>query len=128
MLIVETKRTLDWKNLMAFDGARMADRRIAMNMSQTELGNLLGMTQMHVSDYERGIVKSPRIETIGKIAAVLKTTISYLVKESDDPEPLSSFEKYLIKLYHDNPALFADFIKKHSEDSFDNDLPPNLRG
>lgn len=49
---------------------KVADRRIAMNMSQRELAELCGTTQSAIARLERG-GRPPRIDTLLRIAEAL---------------------------------------------------------
>jgi predicted transcriptional regulator len=49
---------------------KVADRRIAMNMSQRELAELVGTTQSAIARLERG-GRPPRIDTLLRIAEAL---------------------------------------------------------
>ena len=49
---------------------KVADRRVAMNMSQRELAELCGTTQSSIARLERG-GRPPRIDTLLRIAEAL---------------------------------------------------------
>lgn len=49
---------------------KVADRRVAMNMSQRELAELVGTTQSAIARLERG-GRPPRIDTLLRIAEAL---------------------------------------------------------
>jgi len=56
-------------------GARMREQRLALNMSQTQLGELLGVSFQQIQKYERGVnrVSAARLYSICK---VLKVSLS----------------------------------------------------
>ena len=55
--------------------------RERQNMSQTDLANLLGVTQGAVSQWENGL-SFPRSELLPKIAAVLQCTVDELLQRN----------------------------------------------
>jgi transcriptional regulator with XRE-family HTH domain len=65
----------------AYIGTRMRERRLALNMSQEELGNALGVTFQQIQKYERGQnrVSAGRLFEVCK---VLKVPLSSMF-ESD---------------------------------------------
>jgi transcriptional regulator with XRE-family HTH domain len=70
-------------------GERIKERRKALNMSQTDLGNALGRTKAAVSLWETGRIK-PYIDTVEELAKVLKTTSEYLLEYTNTPEPVEA--------------------------------------
>lgn len=54
--------------------------RIEMDLNQTQLANKIGAKQKSISRYETG-VSLPSIETLVKIAKVLKKPASYFLDE-----------------------------------------------
>src|SRR5262245_44945347 len=57
-------------------GHRMRERRMALGMSQTELGAALGVTFQQIQKYERG-VNRVSAATLQKLAATLRVPITY---------------------------------------------------
>lgn len=66
-------------------GERIKERRKAAGLTQTQLGDAVGVRKNTVSDWERGKYK-PDIETVADIARVLNTRAVYLLECDDDPE------------------------------------------
>lgn len=64
-------------------GKRIKERRKAAGLTQTELGDAVGVRKNTVSDWERGKYK-PDIQTVDDIAHVLRTRASYLLGYDDD--------------------------------------------
>lgn len=62
-------------------GRRMKVRRTELAMKQVELGEILGVTQAHISEWEIGR-RALRIEQAAAIAEGLKTSVGYLVGEN----------------------------------------------
>ncbi|WP_344692935.1 helix-turn-helix transcriptional regulator [Sphingomonas cynarae] len=65
-------------------GARIDRRRIAMGISQAELARRVGIRQSTINSLINGDSRSSR--SITQIARELRTTPSYLLGETDDPD------------------------------------------
>ena len=63
-------------------GHRIRVRRVELHMQQKDLGDLVGITQAHISEWETGR-RALRIEQAMQLAKALKTTVGYLVGESE---------------------------------------------
>lgn len=63
---------------------RVRAAREGLGLTQTVLGALMGVAQKTVSDWEAGL-KEPDIETLGKLALVLTTTVGGLVAGEGKP-------------------------------------------
>ncbi len=74
---MNTKKTA----LRKMVGLRMKVRRTELAMKQSELGEVLGVTQAHISEWEIGR-RALRIEQAVAIAKGLKTSVGYLVGEN----------------------------------------------
>lgn len=66
-------------------GQRLAEARREKGLTQTELGNLLGMSRERVDYYERR-AKNPALEVVQACAKALGVPISNLVGDGD-PQP-----------------------------------------
>ncbi|HXZ07330.1 MAG TPA: helix-turn-helix transcriptional regulator [Paraburkholderia sp.] len=67
-------------------GQRIRARRMAKGMSQTELGNLLGVTFQQVQKYERG---ASRVSAGRLPSLALRVAVSYFF---DEPNSRETFE------------------------------------
>lgn len=92
-------------------GARIAKRRLDLNMSQEALAELAGTTQRQVSKYENGINK-PTSEVLAKMADALQTSADWLLGRTDYPEriirgqgDLSDDEIEMITIIRSNPIM-----------------------
>lgn len=65
-------------------GDRIKQRRVALNLTQEELGNKIDASKFTVSKYERG-VNEPDIVTLGKISDILECSVDYLIGKTDVP-------------------------------------------
>ncbi|MFO1012893.1 MAG: helix-turn-helix transcriptional regulator [Caulobacteraceae bacterium] len=63
-------------------GLRVRVRRKALSMSQTELGNRIGVTFQQVQKYERGVNRIAG-STLVRVAQALETTVSALLGEAE---------------------------------------------
>lgn len=71
-------------------GFRIAEKRKRLEMSQSQLGEMLGISHAAVSDIERGITNL-NVEGISKIADILKTTFEDLTFINDYSSVTQSF-------------------------------------
>lgn len=88
-------------------GKIISDLRKEKGMSQTELANRTGISQVMVGKYERGDA-SPSIEVAKKIADALEVSLDYLVGEGVN----SKFDKLTLKRIEEIQQLDDD--KKHT--------------
>ena len=63
-------------------GHRIKVRRVELYMQQKDLGALVGVTQAHISEWEIGRW-AIRVEQALELEKALKTTVGYLVGESE---------------------------------------------
>lgn len=61
-------------------GKKIKIARIELDMNQTDLAEKIGAKQKSISRYETGL-SMPSIETLVKIAKVLKKSVGYLLEE-----------------------------------------------
>lgn len=73
---------LEYLNIMR-TGERIAERRAALGMSQTQLAKAVGLSQATIGKLESGI--SSGSSHLHRIARVLQTTGAYLTGETDNP-------------------------------------------
>ncbi|MEQ8336964.1 MAG: helix-turn-helix transcriptional regulator [Cyclobacteriaceae bacterium] len=72
---------------MASFGKRVSELRKAQKLSQTELANLLNTSVSVISRYERDDM-TPSIDTAKKLSTLLKTTVGYLLGETEQSDLL----------------------------------------
>jgi len=68
------------------EGLRAKQRRKELKLSAQSVADELGTTRVTVSRWEAGI-SEPDDKTKKALAEVLKTSVSYLMGETDNPEP-----------------------------------------
>jgi transcriptional regulator with XRE-family HTH domain len=91
--------------------------------SQTEVGVLLGMSQPHVSDFERGIRHATSLAMFERFAdglSIPRPLLGLSAPQSDDPEPEQGAEQE--RPARQPPTIrsveFMEWIAEHSEASF----------
>ena len=74
---------------MKFDkvqfGSRMKYIRSLRGMTQSEISNIMDVSIPTVSKYEAGLIE-PNVDTLGRIADILRVSPLYLLGMTDDPE------------------------------------------
>lgn len=70
-------------------GNRIKELRIAAGLTQTELGEKLGIGSSAVAKYEKGRVKNIKQSTIAKMADIFGCTPSHVMALDDDQPPTS---------------------------------------
>lgn len=65
-------------------GARIRALRKAQGLTQKDLGERLGVSQVQISNYELGIDEPPA-STLPRLAQILDTSVQYLLTGSHDP-------------------------------------------
>jgi transcriptional regulator with XRE-family HTH domain len=94
-----------------FAGDRVRTRRLALGMSQTELGEALGITFQQVQKYEKG---TNRISTsrLQQIANILEVPITFFFEERAGGYRDAARPDYLAKflLMRDGHALAQSFV------------------
>lgn len=79
-------------------GERIKMLRTQLGMSQTELGEKVGVKTSAIYKYENGLVVNLKRSTIDKLAEALGTTGSYLMGYDDEQKPSTP-------LVNDDPEL-----------------------
>ena len=71
---------------------RIAERRVAVGLTQAKLADILNTSMTMVSRWEKGKFR-PSVKYIRKLAEALQTTTSYLYGETDDPDAVEVTKK-----------------------------------
>jgi len=94
-------------------GQKIASRREQLNLTQSELGKLLGISQNTVNGYENKNWKNPSAKVVAKLASVLSVPTIYLLDDScqelDDADEEVLLVKFR-KLSSDNKKLALRLI------------------
>ena len=102
-------------------------RRKRLNLSQDALGELVGVDQKTISDWEAGN-GNPTSNSIEKLADALDTSADFLLGRTDDPTPpkpkvrgeLVNKERLVIELWREGriaeaaSVMLNDLIPNHS--------------
>lgn len=62
---------------------RLKEARVALKLTQRELGQAIGVRGQTVSDWERGLVESPEAPILAAAADALGVTVAWLLGTSD---------------------------------------------
>ena len=62
---------------------RLKELRLKKGLTQTELGEKVGVKQSTFTNWEKG-KREPNFETLLKLASILETTTSYLLGEKNE--------------------------------------------
>ena len=77
-------------------GQRIKERRNAKNLTQKKLSKLVEVESNTVYKWEQGMIK-PSIETCKVIAFSLNTSVAYLMGETNDPQPVFTWDDLSIE-------------------------------
>ena len=100
-------------------GKRVKDLRVQAQISQQELGNIIGVTKVSVCGYESGS-RVPSLDTLLKLADALNTSIDFLLgreipvvnEESRNyVGAISEYDVEFIQELKHNPMLYNKVIK-----------------
>ncbi len=93
---------------------RLKELRLKKGLTQTELGEKVGVKQNTFTNWENG-KREPNFETLLKLASILNTTTSYLLGESDIYYGYGSkeFEEYM----KNNPDIFSEVFINQTRDT-----------
>lgn len=100
-------------------GDRIKEARLKMNLSQEQLGDLLGVTKVSVCGYETG-TRTPTLEIFVKLIKILNLSADQLLDMDtnivcDDEETygfkVTTDELQIIKQIRRNEKLYREVIK-----------------
>lgn len=93
-------------------GDRVKTRRKQLNLSQSELGNLIGVSKVAISGYENGF-KTPSLSIFEKLVETLEVDPNFLlgydvnVVSSDDiPYGMAKQDIQIIRDFKEKPSLY----------------------
>ena len=70
-------------------GDRIRELRLALSMTQKELGDLVGVQKAAINKYETGVVVNIKRDTIDELAKALRTTPAYILGYEEQSSPSS---------------------------------------
>jgi len=100
-----------------FLGYRLRELRKEKNLSQEDLGKILGVTKVSVSGYEKG-TRVPSMETLNNILDIFMVSADYLLgreinavcEEDNVLVSLSLGDIEIIRELRSRPALYNEFV------------------
>lgn len=92
-------------------GEKIRSARLAKNMTQSELGDLLGVQKSAIAKYESGRVVNIKRSTLKKISDILEIRPSELIFDAEIQEnPVRTAERHFeILMDEDFVEMFEDF-------------------
>jgi transcriptional regulator with XRE-family HTH domain len=78
-------------------GEKLKTARIALNLSQIELGEKVGISERSIYTYEQAGVR-PRQNVLVKLAAALRVSVHYLVDEGETDTQKNIDQDYFVTL------------------------------
>lgn len=103
---------------------RIRELRMDRGLKQKELGDIMGVSMMAISHYERED-RQPDPELIGKLCDYFGVTADYLLGRSSNPAPaVSDEDAALLQAYHAAPlsiqaaitTLLQPYLKENEAD------------
>ena len=75
-------------------GDRLRTRRLEMHLSQTALGNCLGLSFQQIQKYEKGVNRVGAAR-LASIAGLLNTNVAYFVGDEGRPRHTSESDRFM---------------------------------
>lgn len=92
-------------------GEKIRSARLAKNMTQSELGDLLGVQKSAIAKYESGRVVNIKRSTLKKISDILEIRPSELIFDAEvDKNPIGTAERHFEMIMdEDLNEIFEEF-------------------
>lgn len=90
-------------------GERIAQRREAAGLNQSELGRQMGVTPQAVQKWEAGI-STPRNSKLAELASILGTSMSFLLEGTNSPTPVTADTLGVIEAWDEETPLRDDEV------------------
>ena len=99
-------------------GNRVKKARIKLGMTQTELGNKIGVSKVSISGYEDG-TKKPKMKTFLLLVKVLNVSADYLLGKDvpvviEHPAITEHEEPYIVNMSHEEVQVIME-LRNHKE-------------
>jgi Predicted transcriptional regulator with C-terminal CBS domains len=96
---------------MSTIGKNIRKLRKAKNITQKELGRLIGVSESQIGQYEKGY-RNPKLETLKKIARALEVPYTYLLDHEPQKDPfLNELLEIFSQLNITNKKKAIDYLK-----------------
>ena len=92
-------------------GDRIKRAREEAELTQQQLGDLVGISASAISQLEGGSSKSPNPTNLFKAARALKKNPEWLITGEGEESPVDDIREAIGALPDDNPQLVLDFIQ-----------------
>lgn len=96
-------------------GDRVRERRKYLRLSQEAAAERAGVDVSYWSQLENNKFENPGLRTIQRIAQALETSMSYLLGETNDPEPIRLREEAA----HDHSRMYDPHLSPEADDILD---------
>lgn len=106
-----------------FPDNRIRELRKAAGLTQTELGEKVGLHQTQIGNLENGD-RNLTFEWARRIAKALGVTFADLLSENDNPDRLSGTERELVQHHREAPDHQKELIERVAEPSRSYRGPP----
>lgn len=103
---------------------RIKALRVKEKMNQTQLGEILGVSQDAISKIEKGI-NNPTVQQIETLSKFFNVSSDYLLFGTESTKDIEPIEREILKTIRDDRTLYGKLIKmmeakKNVMNSFDN--------
>lgn len=99
---------------------RISNLRKQANLSQNDLGKIIGVAQNTLSQWENGL-REPDFHSVIKISEYFNVSTDYLLgKEEDMPDELIVLNRIVRKLSKSNRKKLVEIAKMMFAEDFDN--------
>lgn len=99
---------------------RISNLRKQANLSQNDLGKIIGVAQNTLSQWEKGL-RAPDFDSVIKISEYFNVSTDYLLgKEEDMPDELIVLNRIVRKLSKSNRKKLVEIAKMMFAEDFDN--------
>ena len=95
-------------------GERIVFLREELDITQTQLAEMVGLTKMTLYKYEKDKCE-PRSEIISRLSDALNTTADFLIGRTNDPSPIKS-NSSIESSYNKSNELISKFNKLTKEE------------
>jgi transcriptional regulator with XRE-family HTH domain len=103
---------------------RIKALRVKEKMNQTQLGEILGVSQDAISKIEKGI-NNPTVQQIETLSKFFNVSSDYLLFGTESTKDIEPIEREILKTIRDDKTLYGTLIKmmdakKNVMKNFDN--------
>lgn len=89
---------------------RIKALRLKEKMNQTQLGELLGVSQDAISKIEKGI-NNPTVQQIEALSKLFNVTSDYILFGTESTKDIAPIELEILKTIRDDRTLYGKLIK-----------------